>query len=89
MNAKQQLAYNLNMIITTYNDNNNVRRLYKKLTKLNKCISNNTTYDLFNDYKYDINKVYDSIINGEEDETIVNDCINVVRKIILGLLYFE
>jgi hypothetical protein len=36
-----------------------------------------------------IKKVYDDIINGEEDETIINDCINILREILLGLLYFE
>ena len=34
-------------------------------------------------------KVYDDIINGEEDETIINDCINDLRQITLGLLIFD
>lgn len=90
MNTKQQLAYNLNIIICNYLDNKNIQRFYKKISKLNKCIYNNTTKDLFDDFKYDFNKIYDDIIiNGEEDETIINDCINVIRNIILSLLYFE
>lgn len=89
MNAKQQLAYNLNTIIDMYMDNNNIKRFYKKVTKLNKCIYNNTNNDLFKDYKYYIYKVYDNIINGEEDITLINDCVYIIRKIILGLLYFE
>jgi hypothetical protein len=89
MNAKQQLAYNLNQIITEYNEKKNVRRFYKKITLLNSCISKNSQKELFDDYKIDIKRVYDDIINGEEDETIVNDCINDLRKITLGLLFFD
>jgi hypothetical protein len=89
MNAKQQLAYNLNKIICEYITNKNTRRFYKKITSLNTCISKNSQKDLFDNYKLDIKRVYDDIINGEEDETIINDCINNLRQILLGLLFFE
>jgi|694.fasta_scaffold18463_11 hypothetical protein len=89
MNAKQQLAYNLNKIICEYITNKNIRRFYKKITSLNTCISKNSQKDLFDNYKLDIKRVYDDIINGEEDETIINDCINNLRQILLGLLFFE
>jgi hypothetical protein len=89
MNVKQQLAYNINKIVTDYFDNKNIRRFYKKITYFNSCISRNSRTDLYEDYKYMIKKVYDDIINGEEDDTIINDCINILREILLGLLYFE
>ena len=56
---------------------------------LNTCIQKNSNPDLYEDYKIDIKRVYNDIINADEDETIINDCINTIRKIILGLLYFE
>lgn len=89
MNAKQQLAYNLNKIICEYIDNKNIRRFYKKVSKLNSCIAKNSQKELFDIYKQDIKIVYDDIINGEEDITIINDCINNLRQILLGLLFFD
>lgn len=89
MNVKQQLAYYLNVIIINYMHNFNIRRFYKQITKLNKCISNNSSITLYEDYKYYINRVYSDIINGDEDNTIINDCINIIREILLGLLLFE
>ena len=89
MNAKQQLAYNLNIIITSYNENNNIHRFYKKLNYLNTNIYKNSSKDLYEDYKYHINKIYDNIINGEDDVTIINDFIYTLRYILLGLLVFE
>jgi len=89
MNAKQQLAYNLNIIITSYNENNNIHRFYKKLNYLNTNIYKNSSKELYMDYKYHINKIYDNIINGEDDVTIINDFIYTLRYILLGLLVFE
>jgi hypothetical protein len=89
MNVKQQLAYNLTNIIYSYNNTKNIRRFYKKIMNLNTCIQKNSNPDLYEDYKIDIKRVYNDIINADEDETIINDCINTIRKIILGLLYFE
>lgn len=89
MNAKQQLAYNLNFIITSYNENNNIHRFYKKLNYLNRNIYKNSSKELYMDYKYYINKIYDNIINSEDDVTIINDLIYTLRYILLGLLVFE
>jgi len=89
MNAKQQLAYNLNKITCDYVDNKNIRRFYKKITYFNNCIAKNTDIELFKDYKTSIKIVYDNIINDDDDETIINDSINIIRQIILGLLFFE
>jgi hypothetical protein len=89
MNAKQQLAYNLNKITCDYLDNKNIRRFYKKITYFNSCIAKNTDIELFKDYKSSIKIVYDNIINDDDDETIINDSINIIRQIILGLLFFE
>lgn len=90
MNAKQQLAYNLNIIITSYNENNNIHRFYKKLNYLNTNIYKNSSKELYEDYKYHIKKIYDDIIiNGEDDVTIINDFIYTLRYILLGLLVFE
>lgn len=89
MNAKQQLAYNLNKIICEYIENKNIRRFYKKVSNLNGCIAKNSQKVLFDYYKQDIKRVYDDIINGEDDVTIINDCINNLRQILLGLLFFD
>jgi hypothetical protein len=89
MNVNQQLAYNLNKITYDYLEKKNIRRFYKKITYFNSCISKNTEVELFKEYKTAIKIIYDNIINGEEDETIINDCINIIRQIILGLLFFE
>ena len=89
MNVKQQLAYNLTNIIYSYNNTKNIRRFYKKIMNLHTFIQKNSNPDLYEDYKIDIKRVYNDIINADEDETIINDCINTIRKIILGLLYFE
>jgi hypothetical protein len=89
MNVKQQLAYNLNKILYNYKDSNNICRLYKQLNKLNGCISKNTSNDLYDEYKCIIKTIYDDIINGEDDITIINDCIFIIQKISLGLLLFE
>lgn len=89
MNAKQQLAYNLNKTICDYVDNKNIRRFYKKITYYNSTIIKYSSKELYDDYKLDIKIIYDSIINGEEDITIINDCIYIIRKILLELLLFE
>lgn len=89
MNVKQQLAYNLNNIICNYIDSNNIRRFYKKITYYNKSIYKYVSKDLYDDYKYDIQIIYNDIINGEEDMTIINDFILTLRKILLKLLIFE
>lgn len=86
----QQLAYNLNKIICDYESSSNIRRFYKNITYLNSCIAKNIERNLFDDYKYCIKIIYDDIIiNGEEDHTIINDCINILRQILLRLLLFE
>lgn len=90
MNVKQQLAYNINIIICSYNETKNIRRFYKKISKLNNCIYKNISHDLYQDHKIDFDRMYSYIIiNGEDDDTIINDCINNLRKILLKLLLFE
>lgn len=89
MNAKQQLAFNLNTIICCYLTNKNITRFYNKLLNLNCSIYNHTSKDLYDDYKYDMRYIYNNIINGDEDITIINDFIFILQKIQLGLLIFE
>lgn len=89
MNAKQQLAYNLNNIICNYNNNNNIRIFYKKITYYNTSIYRYISNDLYDDYRSDIKNIYNDIINGEDDITIINDFIFTLRKILLKLLLFE
>lgn len=89
MIAKHHLAYILNSIIFNYINNKNVDRLYRKLNRHNKHISFYISLHKYEDYRIDMKKIYDDMINGELDETIVNDCINNTRRIILELLVFE
>jgi hypothetical protein len=89
MIAKHQLAHILNSIICNYINNKNVERLYRKLNRHNKHISLYISNHKYEDYRIDMKKIYDDMINGELDETIVNDCINNTRRIILELLVFE
>ena len=44
---------------------------------------------MYDDYKYDMRYIYNNIINGDEDITIINDFIFILQKIQLGLLIFE
>jgi hypothetical protein len=89
MIAKHQLAYNLNSILFNYLKNRNIERFYRKLNRYSKHISLYISDDIYIDYKTDIKKVYDDMINGEFDETIINDCIKNIQKIVLNLLVFE
>ena len=82
--VRQQLAYNLNLIIFNYTQNNNINKFYKKLNKLNKFIFKNNSNTLYYYYINDIN-----IINKKIDITFINDFIYLLKKIILELLYFE
>jgi hypothetical protein len=87
--VKQQLAYNLNLIIFNYTQNNNINKFYKKLNKLNTCIFKNNSNTLYNYYKNDIDIINTNIINKNIDITFINDFIYLLKKIILELLYFE
>jgi hypothetical protein len=89
MNAKQQLAYNLNNIICNYINSDNIHRFYKKITYYNTSIYKYVSKDLYDDYKYNIQVIYNDIINGDQDMTIINDLILTLRKILLKLLFFE
>lgn len=89
MIAKHQLAYILNSILVNYLRNKNIERFYRKLNRHSKNISLYISNDFYIDFKIDIKKVYDDMINGELDETIINDCIKNTQKIILDLLVFE
>jgi hypothetical protein len=89
MNYRNNLAFKLNLIIDNYKNNNNIERFYKKINNYNNLISLYINNDLYENYKNDKKKVYDNIINGEYDETIINDLINIIRKFIIILLVFE
>ena len=88
-NNRSQLAHTLNTIICNYNNNKLIERFYRKLNRLNKNIAIYITRDMFDEYKT-INKyIYNCIINGEDDDTIINDCIYHLRKIMIALMLFE
>jgi hypothetical protein len=89
MITKHQLAFNLNSIIVNYSHNKNLERFYRKINRHSKNISFYISNDMFIDFKLDIKRVYDDMINGEFDQTIINDCIRDIQLIILGLLEFE
>ena len=67
--VKQQLAYNLNNIISNYLNNNNIYRFYKKLNKLNICIYKNISEKLYiyfkNDFIYLLKKILLELLNFE------------------------
>jgi len=88
MIAKHQLAFNLKYIIVNYHHNNNLERFHRKISKHSKNISFYISHDIFIDFKSDIKKIYDDMINGEFDHTIINDCIQNIERIILILLVF-
>jgi hypothetical protein len=89
MNCKNDLAFKLIFIVDNYLKNKNIDRFYKKINNYNYKISfyiNNDLYDYYKNY----NKIiYDNMINGEHDETLINDFINIIRKILIVLLVFE
>jgi hypothetical protein len=87
--VRQQLAYNLNLIIFNYTQNNNINKFYKKLNKLSTCIFKNNSNTLYYYYINDINIINTNIINKKIDITFINDFIYLLKKIILELLYFE
>jgi hypothetical protein len=89
MITKHQLAFNLNSILVNYSYNKNLERFYRKINRHSKNISFYISNDLFIDFKLDIKKVYDDMINGEFDQTIINDFIRDIQRIVLGLLVFE
>ena len=89
MITKHQLVFNLNSIIVNYSNNKNLERFYRKINRHSKNISFYISNDVFIDFKLDIKRVYDDMINGEFDQTIINDCIRDIQLIILGLLVFE
>jgi deoxyadenosine/deoxycytidine kinase len=88
MIAKHQLAFNLKSIIVNYHNNKNLERFYRKINRHSKNISVYISNDSFIDFKSDIKKIYDDMINGEFDQTIINDCIQNIERIILYLLVF-
>ena len=88
MITKHQLAFNLNAILTNYVNTRNIERLYRKLNRHSKNISSYISNDIYMDFKIDMKRVYDDMINGEYDETIINDCIQNTQKIVLKLLVF-
>ena len=89
MITKHQLAFNLNSILVNYSHNKNLERFYRKINRHSKNISLYISKDDFIDFKFDIKKVYDDMINGEFDQTIINDCIRDIQRIILDLLVFQ
>ena len=90
MSIKQELAYYINKIVCEYEKNNDIMRFYKEMSKLNILISKNTNRKLYNDYKYDLIIIYNNIIiNGEEDNTIIGDCLKSIDRIMIRLLRFE
>jgi hypothetical protein len=88
MITKHQLAFNLKSIIVNYHNNQNLERFHRKINKHSKNISLYISNDSFIDLKSDIKKIYDDMINGEFDQTIINDCIQNIERIILYLLVF-
>lgn len=89
MITKHQLAFNLNAIIINYTNNKNIERFYRKINRHSKNISNYICNDIYIDFKLDIKRIYDDMINGEYDETIINDCIQNIKRIIINLLVFQ
>jgi hypothetical protein len=90
MCIKQELAYYINKIVCEYEKNNDVRTFFYKMSKLNILISKNTNRKLYDDYKYDLIIIYNNIIiNGEDDYTIIGDCLKSIDRIMIRLLRFE
>ena len=65
--------------------NKDINRLYKKIIKYDKYILYYINDNLYKEFKKDINIIYDNIINGEDDETFINDFIINIRIILIKL----
>ncbi len=89
MNCRNDLAFQLNFIVDNYLKNKNINRFYKKINIYNNKISSYINNDLYDYYKKYNKNIYDNMINGEHDETLINDFINIIRKILIVLLVFE
>jgi hypothetical protein len=89
MIIRNQLAYKLNAIVYIYNKNKNVERFYNNTNNLNSLISFYIRKDLYDEYKIYNLLLCNNIINCKIDETVINDFINIIRKILIALLVFE
>jgi len=89
MIIRNQLAFKLNYIVYIYNKNKNVEKFYNNTNNLNRLISFYIKKDLYDEYKVYNLLLCNNIINHKIDETIINDYINIIRKILIALLVFE
>lgn len=85
---RHQLAHIINNLIVNYNNNQNIERFYRKINRLTRNIAIYTKYAIFDEFKITLKCIHKNMINGEDDVTIVNDCIYVLRKISINLLIF-
>lgn len=84
----QLLAHTINNLIVNYYNNQNIERFYRKINRLIRNIALYTKYAIFDELKITLKCIHKNMINGEDDITIVNDCIYVLRKISISLLIF-
>ena len=89
MISRNQLTFDIMYIINSFNHNGDIRKFHKRVIKYDKHISVYIDGDLYKDFKKDTNKIYDNIINGDEDNTFINDYIHNLDSITYQLLIFE
>jgi|LakMenEpi03Aug12_release.lakeMendotaPanAssembly.Ray.scaffolds.fasta_scaffold283082_1 hypothetical protein len=90
MISRNQLAIDILYIINSYYRNKDIRKLHKRSIKFDKYISLYIHGMMYDEYKCDMTKIYNNnIINGEDDETFINDFINNLDNITYQLLIFE
>ena len=86
---KIELINNINSIIINYDNNNDINQFYHNLCNIDNDISFHISQQLYKEYKTEHHCIYYEIINnGDKDDAdiIVNDCINILERIIKIIL---
>lgn len=86
---RQQLAQVINNLVVNYKGIISIERFYRKLNRLIKNIAKYCNEEIFVELKTTIKYIHKYMMAGDYDETIVNDCIYILRKISISLLVFK
>ena len=82
---KQMLISSITSIIADYDDNTDIIPFYRKLCVINDDIRINISNEVFKEFKTEHQCIYYEMIYGdtqEDADIVVNDCINILEKIV-------
>lgn len=82
---KQMLISSITSIIADYEDNTYIIPFYRKLCVINDDIRIHISDELFKEFKTEHLCIYYEMIYGdtqEDADIVVNDCINILEKIV-------